>query len=1079
MTRRRRLLLISAAAAAAVAVIVGTVVLWPRGADEAAPSSELSTAPDATPMTAVCGFDGPLVGAITAVRPSGDDEALPEGRRVADAQSNPIGMWASDAGVSILWSEDDGFEVSRYDSDGAHKGDVVARLDMGTDDYHGNGSIGMADDGTMYVIDSYQGRRALVRFAPDGSRVWSKDVPASDETTDDPHDLTGATWVPDRGGRPAILITEGTHTVHVFREDGSYDGAEDSPLVGVTSVERSTIFGPASGADDASYVLRGWDEASDSAVLGAAVATPSDDAAPLTPAPDGLADVTTGPGGEGFLLLDARGVEWIDANGIRAGLWPYAGDRTTYRLTHRDGRYWMLSDVDDGQNLISVTDGDMRALLTEPTNVNAGNEPDLAILGIGIGATTDATLGHFDAGEKPQVALHAEPGWGELTANLSSEYEVRYTVTGDPRLATAPPSTSGSLPLPIGGGDTPLELPETQPGAYLASLTIVRLADDTPVSGQCLHYSVGAPGADLDLDALADGADWGGAASLRGVELADELGIGSHRVQLDFGALIADPQANPSEDGVDWMALPGADRPDDGSDPAEPVAAGFADLRRAAAYAGQHDVDLIVQVGQGGDAELQAVQSGTWQSWVEVIVAGFAKNAPGITLWEPWNEPNNNVAGGAGDYTTEIDLPFREGARAADPRAEIISGNTLGFDEDWWKDAVAAGICTGADAIGVHPYTGWNRSWEEEGWAVPGAGYDSLRTAVGSPCTGIPIWDTETGWTADGAAAYWAQGSNVARKLLWYSADDIAGWTYFYSEGGWGENNLSWSLIQVDQYVKPGALAFASVSRLIDGRTGTPLQTGIPNSYAMSYEGDDALVAAWTDDQRVDAVVTSDADHLEVVDQYGATRELSLSGGSATLSLSGAPVFVRAPSGSRITLSSAEPYGDDVLAGRPVTATSTHEDSSPDIVTSGTVNPYQPWRSGRLESGDIDESPSVGISLAAPTVIDRIAVASGSMVCCQTGLRDYTVQVQDAAGDWQTVAEQHDQFSDRVAIFSFTPVEATAVRVQVPWTTIRGTKVLDVNYSGFAGGLPPPFMGLQTESDYVVSIAAIQAWAAP
>ena len=99
---RRRLLLISAAAVAVVALIAGTVVLWTRGADQGASPSQLSTAPAASPMTAVCGFDGPLVGAITAVRPSGDDEALPEGRRVADAQSNPIGMWATDAGVSNL-----------------------------------------------------------------------------------------------------------------------------------------------------------------------------------------------------------------------------------------------------------------------------------------------------------------------------------------------------------------------------------------------------------------------------------------------------------------------------------------------------------------------------------------------------------------------------------------------------------------------------------------------------------------------------------------------------------------------------------------------------------------------------------------------------------------------------------------------------------------------------------------------------------------------------------------------------------------------------------------------------------------
>lgn len=1067
---------IAGASAAVVVITAGVLVAAPWSTDTA--SRFPGSSPSASALTGVCGFEGPLVNAIAADRPKDEPAPEPQSWRIADRETPALGMWTTSDGIAVERQSEKGLVIESFGLDGKPRGTTTATFDIPADDtLHNNGSAGVGADGSIYAIDSYNGNRDLVRFDPNGGRAWSKAVPESDESTGHPLDLTGATWVADFEGSAAILVTEGEQTMHVFREDGLLVDTRRSPSAQLAGADGSVLFGVEQ--DDDGLTLIGT-EGGGTRVLQVAMAAPpsEDSAAATTPSiarPSGFA---VGPGGEGFLALNERGIEWFDANGVRLGVWLYTGGSPTQEMVHRDGQYWMVVDAEEDQRLVVVTEDEMRELLSSPVDPNASNEADNAMLGLGIGAVTPATLNHFDEGETPQVALRAEDGWGELTPDLADRYEVRYRVSGDPRLATAVEGTTGTVGIPVGGGEVPLELPAALPGPYEVSLSLVERSSGDPVSGACLRYSVGAAGTDLDLESLADGAGWGGADPLRGIQLADRLGVGSHRVQLDFGSLISDPESAPSADGVEWMALPGATQPEDGSAPADSRSAGFAQLRAAADFAQKNGVDLIVQVGSGGEAEKAAVDAGTWAGWTSVLVAAFAAEAPGVTLWEAWNEPNNSFGEGA-DYATRVEIPFANAAHATNPAVQVLAGNTLGLDEAWWTDAVGAGICGAVDAIAVHPYTGWNRSWEEEGFHLAGQGIDSLREALGPECADLPIWDTETGWTADGAAAYWAQGSNVARKLMWYSQEELAGWTYFFSEGGWGENELSWSLIQYESYVKPGALAFTTVSRLLEGRgAGESLETGIPNSHAMRFAGDDDLVAVWTDDMRIDAQVTSTARTLDVIDQYGGTSELALDEGRASLPLSGAPTFLRAPEGATIVIEPVAAFGTDVLADQPVKASTTHVDSDPEIITSGTVNPYRPWRTGRTDDDEVDEAPTVEITLDAPERIDRIAVASGSIVCCEAGLRNYTVSVKDAAGDWQVVATQENQFWDRVVLFSFPAVEATAVRVEVPWTTIRDTKVPDVNYTGFAGGLPPPFMGLQSESDYVVSIAAVQAWKA-
>jgi hypothetical protein len=87
------------------------------------------------------------------------------------------------------------------------------------------------------------------------------------------------------------------------------------------------------------------------------------------------------------------------------------------------------------------------------------------------------------------------------------------------------------------------------------------------------------------------------------------------------------------------------------------------------------------------------------------------------------------------------------------------------------------------------------------------------------------------------------------------------------------------------------------------------------------------------------------------------------------------------------------------------------------------------------------------------------------------------VSVRDEAGTWTRVAEQRDQFFNRVALFSFPAATATAVRVDVPMTVERGVPVLSANYTGVVGGAHPSFIPLECTSEWIAAVSSIAAWA--
>jgi hypothetical protein len=943
--------------------------------------------------------------------------------------------------------------------------------------------IALDPDGSVYLVDANGGDNAIVKYSADGEEQWSVDLSDLDRG----RVFNVFTWH-DSAGEDAIGVgfTSGS-TIAVLSPDGRF-ADEQSDIEGTAFFPQpdGTLVSTVGSERGGSY-LQVYDH--DGTVLsrfGSSDETSGESRTGAPPALGTVSGVAPAPDGSLLIAADHQGIAHVDA-GLRLGVatdgamdfdaeyWFVPG---TPLFEHEDRYFLAMDDRAGGINIVSANSDDLLSLVNRPVKYNEVHGPWQAILGYGAGLVTQRPLNYFPPGEEPEVDAVFDPWW----TTHSDQLDLRYRVSGDPRGSEGAgevhtielPDQIGQAPLRV-----PLELPPAVPGPYQVHAELVDSDSGQVVSSTCLNYSVAGTDAHLDFTSLAEGADWGGAHPLRGVQLADQLGIGSHRWQLDFGSIVTDPGAEPSPDALSWEGLPGAEN---GSP--------FAELARAASLAAETDVTLILQLGSGGEAEREAVENGTWGAWVREIVTVLRDEVPDLKYWADWNEPNNTGFDNGEDYTRDVLVPFADAVRQGDPDAVVIGGNTLGTVPDWWSQAIDAGVCDALDVVSVHPYTAHNRSWEEDGMVGPGGQIEQLKEAV-DDCldAGKPLWNTESGWWADGPANFWAQADDVVRAYLWMRAEGIDEWTYFFSEGGFGETGNSWSLIQFYDYVKPGALAFMTVSALVDGRPAPePVETAIPFTHAMRIDpsatgtnADNTLLAAWTDELVLPVRLTSDAASMvdvTVTDVYGATETITIpADGTTEVQLSGSPQFFAAPAGVELGLEAVEPFGDNLLADGSASASSADEGYPPHAVLKDDATSTAVWLSGpEAADGQPDLEPWLQVTIDQPVTINRIAVATRSIRCCTGGLRNYTVSAR-VDGEWQVVAEQHDQFFERTVLFTFDPLEADGVRIDIPSRTESGVEVMDVNYSGSAGGLRPAWWPLMSQSDQIAAISTIAAYA--
>jgi hypothetical protein len=668
-------------------------------------------------------------------------------------------------------------------------------------------------------------------------------------------------------------------------------------------------------------------------------------------------------------------------------------------------------------------------------------------LGWGAGLSTPASGNYFPIGTAPAVTANFDSWWVAQASHLTLAYSVESAAT----LATGTVPAPNVVVLPTsatGLASFPLTLPASDivPGPYevQASLVDTSTSPPTTLGTTCMPYMVGAAGNRLDLGSLPAGAGSGGPADPRGVALDAQLGLSGHR----------------SLTVVDWgSVLPNCDAKAPMAPSCGPSAMTFAgvstDPYKAAYLSAKNHVAYWIQVSGGDPTSTALVASGLWQVDVAALVAHFATvpsgcaNCAPVTTWEPWNESNNTGWPDGGTYATSVLKPFYTAVKSVEPNATVIGGSTLEPVTRWWQQLVTAGGLAWMDVAGIHPYTGSNDAFEEDGM-------QSQVHQLQAMLAGKPLWFTEVGWWSDGDYNFLGQAASVARSLIWQKVLRVPVENYFFDEGSWGNSGVSFSMLQASNtvdYVKPAALASMASSGILAGRPYRSMpDTGIPLAFRADFGpaggGSTALTAVWTDGLPVTATVTftdpSGGSHpLTVATQYGATTTTQAATDTAySLPLTGNVTYLTYPAGDTLTVGPTETYGPDLAsAGSGATAAASSGNAAAAIAGQA-VGYGQGWTSAFG-----DTTPSLTVTLATTSTIDRVVVDTQSVGSTATGLRDYTLSANEPGIGWTRLATESGQYRDHALQFSFPPVAASALRIDVA----------EVNFGGYYGGGIPPF----------------------
>jgi hypothetical protein len=770
-----------------------------------------------------------------------------------------------------------------------------------------------------------------------------------------------------------------------------------------------------------------------------------------------------------------HGIEIFTADGIYEGA---ASTSALDNLQSGSPLYYNSADQSliflNGNGVASVSLSALRDLVRDPGAPTQNGFGDT--LGVGAGITTAATAGYFASGTSPTVTASLDPWWRMFADPL----ELRYWAASGTQV------TTGDLPAPTvvplrsqGGFHRTVQLQvQDAPGTYLVNADLVDTRTKATIGSTCLTYSVGMPGTSLNFSGLAPGIGYGGPAAERGVQLASVLGTGDMREQLDMATLLPNCNASaPKATGCGPSALQSWST----YDPA---------TEQAAAEAKSLGVNFEVQIGQDDPVDEAMVSAGYWQSDVEAITEHFATSAPDLGAIEAWNEPNTGPFNPA-SYVDTVLKPVHaavEAADAADGKTiQVIGGTVLGMDvSGWWTGIAKAGGFADMNIVGIHPYPGYNRSFEEEGTPTAIAQLKGLMAGYGA--SSLPIWITEQGWWSDGEEDFYDVGNWAPREWMWLRALGVTSWNYFITEGQFSGFGTDYSLIDAsdgDYFVKPGALGLMTASTLLGTRPFIKqVNLGIPHAYGMLFgppsngSATNDILAVWTDDLEVAGTVSvasgSGRVTISTTSSLGAPGSLTVSPDSpASLVLSGAPTYLSMPVGSSVSVGPSRSFGENfALTSEGATATaSSHrsQENAPSDVIRGTATAAD---GGALSTTPAwaprpsDRSPWIAVHLKSPHAVNRVIVSTSTIGSVQPGLRGYSVQV-DAASGWTTVATVNDQFFDRMALFTFPSVaEASAVRIAVD----------SIDYGDLAGGAIPYYWNLQKGFFNVPTVYSVEVY---
>lgn len=742
-------------------------------------------------------------------------------------------------------------------------------------------------------------------------------------------------------------------------------------------------------------------------------------------------------GDDGTYLVDNGSLKAYSAQGILLGTITadpgahatgdvdFRGWYNHFGLVHYNGRFYdsfIANNNFSALYLGSVPDSLVSTVTSKPAGAPFG-------LGAGASVTTNAAANYFPYGSTPKVSINFGSWWAAVSRDFTGLYTVRsmqQILANDPG---AP--VSFSVPSSIADGSTGtvnVAVPSTRPGYYEVDVRL--LQNGTSVSADCLRYSIGAQGQVTDFASMPAGGD------ARGVSVAAAFGQKIFRSQYNLAPYL--PGSDPN--GTTPMNLSSLD----------------ADVKAAAAEAAADGVVYEMQLATGSSQDKNLLTSGAWQARVQEWVAHFS--ALGVHAYEAWNEPNNTYNSNGAIFTTNVLKPFYAGVKAADPSATVIGGGILGDSYSYFSSMVTAGALNYMDAAGVHPYTGHNRSFEEQGILPNLQKIQGLFAANGKP--NLPVYATESGFWNNGLNQYYDQGDKLIRKAILMQSIGMDWNANFYNFGDYLVDGNSWSLLGSRGLTAAGLASLTYVQYTAGRPFLRMLTTAAPHTYAAEYGASSTdsghVVAVWSDDYTVSMVpALSSGGAISTADEWGGTG--TYTGGSLTLT--GSVTYLQVPAGQTLTIQPAESYDANLALasnGAMATASSHAQNGTKNYGAATLAN------DGITDTHDLgnnfdgisawvqlytDQDPWLQITLAAPQTIDRIYVSSQGLGSVQTGLRSYDIQVDPGNGTWTTVASVQGQYFARDNL------------ITIPAQTVSKLRLVNmtVNYSGYGDGLPPTF----------------------
>lgn len=641
-------------------------------------------------------------------------------------------------------------------------------------------------------------------------------------------------------------------------------------------------------------------------------------------------------------------------------------------------------------------------------------------LNIGAGPFTTAAGNYFPSGTTPLVSMQFYPWWSQVAAGLTGTYTIRNSHQVKANQTIAPSSFNVNID-PTSITNIPINLPSTDPGYYELDIKLKR--GNSIIGASCKRYSIGAPGQTI-ASATATGGD------SQTIRIAKATGQKLVRGNLKIDQFI--PNGDPNSTAP--LVIPSS-----------------FDVAAAANAAAVAETGVIyeLQIADGSSIEKALVANGTWGARVQELVNHFKQ---WYHVWEPWNEPNNTYGDGT-SFTNNILKPFYNGVKAADPTATVVGGGILGVSTSYWDQMIAAGAINYMDVAGDHPYTGHNRSFEEQGQVEQLKILQARFAAAGKP--GIEIYDTESGFWSNGPASYWSQGDKEVRKMILEASIGMNHLSNFQNSACFNDSTVIWGHYCSGVYTT-GHIASAQFAALTnDKKFSHFMPTGIPHSYAAVYDASDGnrMVIVWTEDFDAQVVpIMADASSMQIYDQYGKT---STAPSYQPISIGGSVTYIAVPAGKTLSLTPVETYAANkalASSGVNVAATSAFTNTPASRTIDGILTTQ--GKGNNTDSGisvwtqdRSDTAPAVTLTFPSPTKINRLYIASQGINSVQTGLRSYDVQVDPGDGNFVTVSQVRDEFYNRTKFVSFAAQMAKQVRITN----------MSVNYSGYGNGLPPVF----------------------